>query len=74
MLLPLEVTLLANVQTIRDARLDQLQPGLVLPFAATAFGTFLIRQGFRGCRPRSRTPPGSTATATSPSSGSSRCR
>lgn len=48
LLLPLEVTLLANVQTIRDQGWVNSYQGLVLPFAATAFGTFLIRQGFKG--------------------------
>lgn len=51
LLLPLEVTLLANVQTIRQAGWVNSNAGLVLPFAATAFGTFLIRQGFRGLPP-----------------------
>jgi sn-glycerol 3-phosphate transport system permease protein len=48
LLLPLEVTLLANIQTIRDQEWVNTYQGLVLPFAATAFGTFLIRQGFKG--------------------------
>ncbi len=48
LLLPLEVTLLANVQTIRDQGWINSYQALVLPFAATAFGTFLIRQGFKG--------------------------
>jgi sn-glycerol 3-phosphate transport system permease protein len=48
LLLPLEVTLLANIQTIRDLDWINSNQALVLPFAATAFGTFLIRQGFRG--------------------------
>ena len=51
LLLPLEVTLLANVQTIRDFGWINSNAGLVAPFAATAFGTFLIRQGFRGVPP-----------------------
>jgi sn-glycerol 3-phosphate transport system permease protein len=51
MLLPLEVTLLGNVQTIRELGWINSNAGLVLPFAATAFGTFLIRQGFRGLPP-----------------------
>ena len=51
MLLPLEVTLLANVHTIRQLGWINGNAGLVLPFAATAFGTFLIRQGFRGVPP-----------------------
>lgn len=48
LLLPLEVTLLGNVQTVRELGWVNSNPALVLPFAATAFGTFLIRQGFRG--------------------------
>jgi sn-glycerol 3-phosphate transport system permease protein len=51
LLLPLEVTLLANVQTIRELGWINSNAGLVAPFAATAFGTFLIRQGFRGIPP-----------------------
>ena len=51
MLLPLEVTLLANVQTIRELDWINTNQALVLPFAATAFGTFLIRQGFRAVPP-----------------------
>lgn len=54
MLLPIEVTLLANVQLIRDLRWIDTTHGLVLPFAAVAFGTFLIRQGFRGVPPEVR--------------------
>ncbi|HET6953564.1 MAG TPA: carbohydrate ABC transporter permease [Acidimicrobiales bacterium] len=51
LLLPLEVTLLANVQLIRELGWVNSNAGLVLPFAASAFGTFLIRQGFRGVPP-----------------------
>ncbi|HEY7068558.1 MAG TPA: carbohydrate ABC transporter permease [Acidimicrobiales bacterium] len=51
LLLPLEVTLLANVQTIRTLGWVNSNAGLVVPFAATAFGTFLIRQGFKGVPP-----------------------
>lgn len=51
LLLPLEVTLLANVQTIRELGWINGNAALVAPFAATAFGTFLIRQGFRGVPP-----------------------
>lgn len=51
MLLPVEVTLLANVQLIRDLGWIDSTQALVLPFAAVAFGTFLIRQGFRGIPP-----------------------
>ena len=48
LLLPIEVTLIANVETIRSLRLLNSVPGLTLPFLATAFGIFLIRQGFLG--------------------------
>jgi sn-glycerol 3-phosphate transport system permease protein len=54
MLLPLEVTLLGNVTTIRSLGWINSNAGLVLPFAATAFGTFLIRQGFLGLPPEIR--------------------
>lgn len=48
LLLPVEVTLLANVRTIRELGwLDSVQ-GLSAPFLASAFGIFLIRQGFLG--------------------------
>ncbi len=48
LLLPMEVTLLANVRTIRELDwLDSVQ-GLSVPFFASAFGIFLIRQGFLG--------------------------
>lgn len=48
LLLPIEVTLLTNVRTIRE--LDWLNSfqGLTGPFLASAFGIFLLRQGFLG--------------------------
>ncbi len=55
MLLPIEVTLIANISTLQKVGwigVDQSFFGalgaLTLPFAATALGTFLIRQGFAG--------------------------
>ncbi len=48
LMLPIEVTLIPNVQTIRSLGWLNSYPGLVGPFLATAFGTFLLRQGFRG--------------------------
>lgn len=48
LLLPIEVTLIPNLATIRDWGLMNSIAGLSLPFLATAFGTFLIRQGFLG--------------------------
>ncbi|MCB0971619.1 MAG: carbohydrate ABC transporter permease, partial [Acidimicrobiales bacterium] len=51
LLLPLEVTLVGNVATIRQLEWTDTYQALVLPFAAAALGTFLIRQGFRGLPP-----------------------
>jgi sn-glycerol 3-phosphate transport system permease protein len=48
LMLPIEVTLIPNVDTIRHLHWLNSYPGLVGPFLATAFGTFLIRQGFMG--------------------------
>jgi sn-glycerol 3-phosphate transport system permease protein len=48
LILPIEVTLIANVRTIRELGwIDSFQ-GLPVPFLAAAFGVFLIRQGFLG--------------------------
>lgn len=48
LLLPIEVTLVANIQTVRTLGwLNSIQ-GLTFPFLATALGVFLIRQGFLG--------------------------
>ena len=46
MLLPIEVTLVANVRTIRELGWLDSIAGLSAPFVAAAFGIFLIRQGF----------------------------
>jgi sn-glycerol 3-phosphate transport system permease protein len=48
LMLPIEVTLIPNVQTIRSWHWLNSYPALIMPFLATAFGTFLIRQGFMG--------------------------
>ena len=48
LLLPIEVTLLPNLHTIRDLDWFNSFQGLAVPFMATALGTFLIRQGFLG--------------------------
>jgi sn-glycerol 3-phosphate transport system permease protein len=55
LLLPIEVTLLTNVRTFQDfgwVGVNQSFGGamgaLTVPFLATAFGIFLIRQGFMG--------------------------
>lgn len=48
LLLPIEVTLVANITTIRDWEMLNSIQGLTLPFLASALGIFLIRQGFMG--------------------------
>jgi len=48
LMLPIEVTLIPNVQTIRSLGWLNSYPALAGPFLATAFGTFLLCQGFRG--------------------------
>lgn len=48
LLLPIEVTLIANIETIRKLGMLNSVEGLTLPFLATAVGIFLIRQGFLG--------------------------
>jgi len=48
LMLPIEVTLIPNVQTIRELGWLNSYQGLSVLFLATAFGTFLIRQGFMG--------------------------
>lgn len=48
LIVPTEVTLIANYDTIVNfGWLDSFR-GLTIPFLATAFGTFLIRQAFMG--------------------------
>ena len=48
LLLPIEVTLIPNFGLMQRWGFMNSIPGLTLPFLATAFGTFLIRQGFLG--------------------------
>ncbi len=48
LLLPIEVTLIANIEIIRSLKLLNSVQGLTFPFLATAIGIFLIRQGFLG--------------------------
>lgn len=56
MLLPIEVTLIANIQTMYDLNLISVTDNtwgktlgaLTLPFLGSALGIFLIRQGFLG--------------------------
>ncbi len=46
LMLPIEVTLLANSRTIREFEWTNSIQGLAVPFFASAFGIFLLRQGF----------------------------
>lgn len=48
LLLPLEVTVLPNLATISNLGWRDSLQGLIVPFLATALGTFLIRQAFLG--------------------------
>ena len=48
LMLPIEVTLIPNVETMRDLAWLNSYQGLAAPFLATAFGIFLLRQGFLG--------------------------
>ncbi len=48
LMLPLEVTLIGNVETMRSLHWFDSFQGLTAPFLATGFGTFLIRQGMLG--------------------------
>lgn len=48
LMLPIEVTLIPNVEIMRDLGWLNSYPGLTAPFLATAFGIFLLRQGFLG--------------------------
>ena len=46
MLVPLEATLVVNRRTVGALDWLNTYQGLAIPFAATAFGTFLVRQAF----------------------------
>lgn len=48
LMLPFEVTITTNLMTISDAGLYNTYAGLTLPFLATGFGAFLMRQTFLG--------------------------
>jgi len=45
-MIPFEVTVTANLQTIASLGWSQTLQGLVVPFLATGFGIFLLRQAF----------------------------
>jgi sn-glycerol 3-phosphate transport system permease protein len=46
LMVPAEVTIVANYETIQDLGWIDSYLGLTVPFLATAFGTFLLRQTF----------------------------
>jgi sn-glycerol 3-phosphate transport system permease protein len=48
MLVPLEATLVVNRRTVGTLGWINSYQGLAIPFVATAFGTFLVRQAFLG--------------------------
>ncbi len=47
LMIPFEVTLVTNLSTVQNAGLFNTYLGLALPFLATGFGAFLMRQAFR---------------------------
>lgn len=48
MMIPFEVTVVTNLTTIRDLGLYNTYAGLAVPFMATGFGAFMMRQAFLG--------------------------
>ncbi|MDL0421263.1 carbohydrate ABC transporter permease [Caldifermentibacillus hisashii] len=48
MMVPFEASIIPNFHLIRDLDWIDTYPGLTVPFFATAFGTFLLRQNFKG--------------------------
>jgi len=46
LMVPLEVTFVANLTTVTDLGLYDTYAGLAIPFLATGFGAFLMRQAF----------------------------
>ena len=72
--MPLEATLVVNRRTIDSLGWLNSYQGLTVPFLATAFGTFLIRQVFLTLPKDLRDAAPSTASATSASCATSPCR
>ena len=46
MMVPFEVTIITNLQTVTDLHWYDTYAGLAVPFLATGFGAFLLRQAF----------------------------
>ena len=74
MLVPLEATLVVNRRTVGTLGWLNTYQGLAVPFLATAFGTFLVRQVFLALPGDLRDAAASTASATSGSCATSPCR
>jgi sn-glycerol 3-phosphate transport system permease protein len=54
LMVPAEATVLANTRLMQSLRWTNSYRGLIVPFLATAFGTFLLRQVFLGIPPELR--------------------
>lgn len=48
LMIPFEVTIITNLTTVVDLELYDTYAGLAVPFLATGFGAFLLRQAFLG--------------------------
>jgi sn-glycerol 3-phosphate transport system permease protein len=48
LMIPFEVTIITNLTTVSDLGLYDTYAGLAVPFLATGFGAFLLRQAFLG--------------------------
>jgi ABC-type glycerol-3-phosphate transport system permease component len=47
-MIPFEVTIITNLTTVVDLGIYDTYAGLAIPFLATGFGAFLLRQAFLG--------------------------
>ena len=74
LMVPFEVTIITNLETVDSLGWLNSYQGLAVPFLATGFGAFLLRQAFLQVPATSRTPLPWTATATCGSWFGSRCR
>jgi sn-glycerol 3-phosphate transport system permease protein len=54
LMVPVEATILANTKLMQSLHWTNSYQGLIVPFLATAFGTFLLRQVFLGIPPELR--------------------
>lgn len=51
LVIPIQITFIANFVTLQQLHWLDTYAGLIAPFAASAFGTFLLRQAFRAVPP-----------------------